>query len=629
MDKADLQKLSGDWLERIRKQVKIRDDGWGKDAEAAEKAYSSDAKSDHGKLMDFNIVFANTETTIPAVFNSQPTPDIRERFSQGDDVARDAADALERIISVQIDDGALQVEVEDVVRDGEVAGRGIVRLKLEVDGPEENQEQRVEYESVAWRDYVEGPAKRFEDLPWIAYRYLLDRDEVERLSDKELTTTQYDPAIEADEPDEVTIWEVWCKRKREVIFIREDDGKVIKIAPDPLGLKGFFPNPKPYQPLSMTGKRAPIVPFTAYKKLADELNLITGRINRITAGLKVRAALITGAEDIARLSEAEDNEIVPIADLEGLGQLGFDRAVLWWPIEHAIAVLRELYLNREQTKQAIYEVTGISDIVRGATRSGTTATENQIKTQWGSLRIKRRQSMVERLIRDLFVMTAELIGSTFTPNTMMKASGMELDPKQLALISSPTAHYRINVESDSTIRADLGRVKTEMSEFLNGTAQFFATMAPIVQQTPQATVPMVALYGSFARQYNLGRQAEDALDELMKMAQEAAEQPQEQSGEQQAAQAEMQQKMAAFQHTAQMDAARLQMDQQKTGIDMQLRQQDLALKAQDRELKAVEIELKRHELALKGEQMEFDRAKDVAEVEIEISQQRAAAIGNA
>ena len=57
--------------------------------------------------------------------------------------------------------------------------------------------------------------------------------------------------------------------------------------------------------------------------------------------------------------------------------------------ETAAAVLNFLYQQREQSKQAIYEITGISDIVRGASHSSETATAQQIKTEWGSLRIKK------------------------------------------------------------------------------------------------------------------------------------------------------------------------------------------------------------------------------------------------
>jgi hypothetical protein len=72
--------------------------------------------------------------------------------------------------------------------------------------------------------------------------------------------------------------------------------------------------------------------------------------------------------------------------------------------------------------------------------------------------------------------------------------------------------YRIDVESDSTIRGDLTRNQQDMSTFLQGTAQFFQAMGPLVQQEPAAMKPVVEIYAAFARQFKLGKQAEDALD---------------------------------------------------------------------------------------------------------------------
>ena len=164
-----------------------------------------------------------------------------------------------------------------------------------------------------------------------------------------------------------------------------------------------------------------------------------------------------------------------------------------------------------------------------------------------------------------------------------------------------------------------------MSEFLQGTAHFFGTMAPIVQQTPQVAEPMAALYASFARQYNLGRQAEDALEAMVEIARQASGAPQD-TAEHDRLKAEMQHKMAEFRQRAQESAARLGLDQQKTAAELDLKKAELGLKGQDRQLKALEIQQKEIELGLKGEAQAFDQFKTMAEIEIERQQQRPADI---
>ncbi|MGF2227201.1 hypothetical protein ACQT3V_13095 [Brucella sp. NF 2653] len=223
----------------------------------------------------------------------------------------------------------------------------------------------------------------------------------------------------------------------------------------------------------------PVCPFTVYKKLADELDLCTKRINAIMKGLKVRGIILGSAEDIKRLADAGDNELIPVSDVEQIVQTaGLEKAIAWWPIQQAIAVLQQLYQQRGEIKAAIYEITGISDIVRGASNANETLGAQQIKTQWGSLRIQKMQRMIERLVRDIFGMMADIIITKFSPETLQEMTGIEITPDIMQLMSQPvSSSYRVDVESDSTVKADMSRIKGEMSEFLQGTAQFFNVMA--------------------------------------------------------------------------------------------------------------------------------------------------------
>jgi hypothetical protein len=69
-------------------------------------------------------------------------------------------------------------------------------------------------------------------------------------------------------------------------------------------------------------------------------------------------------------------------------------------------------------KQTIYEVTGISDIVRGASKANETATAQQIKGQWAGLRISTRQKRFADFARDLIRLKAEVIAERFDPQTL-------------------------------------------------------------------------------------------------------------------------------------------------------------------------------------------------------------------
>lgn len=507
---ADLRERGQKWLDRIKAQQKL-EEKWLKAAQDATLIYTGEGE----QRTPFNILFSNVETIVPSIYNSTPSPDVRRRFLDKDPVSKEVSVVIERSIALQLDNGALDSEIEALAQDSFIAGRGIVRVRAVGPG-------KVEYESVAWRDYVEGPAKRWRDVPWVAYRHSLFEEESEKITNSEFVSAQRAVGdvekLEGEPNDAQEIWEVWCKSSRKAYFVRDRDGMLLSEADDPLGLPGFFPNPEPAQPITISGRRMPVAPYSIYSSLADELNRLTVRINKIAEGMKVRGAVVSGegASDVKELADAGDNEIIELKGVELAAQAGgLDKLISWWPIEQAAKVLVQLSQQREQIKQSIYEITGISDIVRGASRSSETATAQQIKTQWGSLRIKKMQRMVESTVRDLFQMTADIIARTTDVATLQEMTGVEITPEMAMMLEKPVLRsYRIDVESDSTVRADVSRNQEQMNLFLQGTAQFIQAVGPAVQTGQFPPDVAMEIYSAFARSFKLGKQAEDALDGL-------------------------------------------------------------------------------------------------------------------
>ena len=641
--REDLDRIGQHWLSRIAAS-EVREKDWTETAERAEAIYLCD--NTEGQAPQFNILFSNVETIVPSIYNSTPRPEIRARHGNMEDpIAKTVSDIYERAIAVQIDDSRMDVEIEMGAQDAYTAGRSIVRVKFDADEMEQEPQPQfnemrelvlvdqdpiatnevILFENVSWRDYRQGPAKRWRDVPWVAYRHEVSTEEKDRLESVEISDaykTDKDYKDESfDEDLDCTIWEIWCKDKMEVLYIVAESGKVLDIKDDPLGLTGFFPQPAPVQPITPTGKLTPVCPYSAYETLAKELDNTTRRINAIVKGLKVRGAIAGDAADISEIAEAGDNELVAVANLEGLVAAGgLSKAVMWWPIDMAIQVLRELYVQRDQTKAAIYEITGISDIVRGQSQASETATAQQIKTQWGSLRIKKMQRGIERQVRELFVMSAEIIAQHFSHATLQKMTGIEIDEQVQQALEKPLDHYRINVESDSTVRADLTKSRGEMSEFLQGTAQFFGTMQPIVQAAPEAAAPLAKMYAAFAQQFNLGKSAEDALEQFVKMAEDAAKQPKGPSPEETAAKAEMDLKMQESMGKLNLEVQKLQIQAQNLQIDKQIKGAEL-------QIKGAELGIKQNQFELSERQSEFDAVAKSVEIDMEMDQERPVKLG--
>jgi hypothetical protein len=696
-----LRKQGAKWLERVDAAGK-HEKTWLDDAKKAVQAYTGETENNGTSVTtdatgkyDFNILFSNVETIVPAVINSSPVPDIRRRFSDPDPVARVVSDILERAIRVQVDDSRLQVEMEAAAQDSFLAGRGLVRLRFSSDivGGEPTDEEiedaaedssggqdgdetgmsqtdvqpsyldetevagaqagdgeaqgspivepleslaneRIGFEAVSWIDYRHGPAKRWADRPWDAFRFCIPREDEDKSFDATLIGEQLTErdAIERKSggDDELVGWEIWDKDSRKVIFI-DDAGVVLKIIDDPLGLSGFFCIPAPMQPIEINGRLMPVNPFSVYRRLADDLDEAVRRKNVLIRAMKAKGWYAISEADMTNVLNLEDNEFAPIKDAEIWAQNGgIEAAVAFWPFEKFIAAIQQLDSAINIYKQWIYEITGISDIVRGASNAKETLGAQEIKSQWGSLRIQKMQRMMERCARDLFVMMAEIIPAKFSPKTLEEMTGIPILPtptdtpeqvQQKAAVRELlkrklSSYYRIDVESDSTVRADLTRQKQEVAEFLQGAASYFQAVAPLVQQGALPADAAVEIFAANARMFNLGRTVEDTLEQMVSTAKAKAQQAQgqpagqEPTPEQQAATAKnaadaqktqlanqaTQQSMAQSQQEFAQKMAEAARKAQGEGVKAQ---QQAVIDAMEREIKQIELSIKRIDLQIK------------------------------
>jgi hypothetical protein len=292
-------------------------------------------------------------------------------------------------------------------------------------------------------------------------------------------------------------------------------------------------------------------------------------------------------------------------------------------MDPTVKALQQLYVQRDQIKATIYEVTGISDIVRGASNAGETATAQQIKSQWGSLRVQQIQQEVARVARDIFRAKIAIMAAKFSDQQLQMMTNLPQTPEQqqvwpqvMQLFRSELRSFRIDIETDSTVRADMTRSKTEMSEFLQGTATYAQAMAGAAEQFGPSIMPVMAeVYTAFARKFKLGKQAEDALDQLTSMAQQATQEPEQPDPEAEKAKMEMENLQAKTQLEMQTQTQKAQMDMQSKQADIQIAREKAQIELA---LKREELAIKREELALKRESMQLDKQSRMMEHDMKI-----------
>lgn len=545
------------WLKKIKK-AKKDEEAWRKYAAKAIAIFEADeeqATKAGAKPVSFNMYHSNIETMVPAVYNSTPIPDVRRRYDDPDPISKLAVDVIERALSYSVDQYEFDGTMLGAVRGALIGGRSCVRVRYkphmqQQPGPDGGEPMEVKgYEEVTcelvpWDRYIRGPARSWAEMPWIAFEHDLTRDEITDLTG----SPDDDVKLEGDKRDDedakpdagvyktTKVYEVWDRKSGLVFFLEDKKGsQPLKIEQDPLQLSGFFPIPRPLQPIQRETSLTPVCPYTIYSGLLDELDKVTKRIAKLIGQLRVRGLYDSELKaDLMLLQNADDGTYLPAEDATRFaqGSGGLEKAIAHFPIEPTVLALRELYVQRDAIKQTIYEVTGLSDIVRGASNATETATAQQIKAQYAGLRVQHIQKEVARLARDLFRMKTELFCTHFSTENLSAMTGLDVRPAEQLLRSDAMRAFRVDIETDSTVRGDVGRSLEQITQFIQGTGQFVQSVGAMAQAVPTLIAPMMDVYAAFARKFDLGKQAEDALDRMpelvqqfMQQQQQAAQQP--------------------------------------------------------------------------------------------------------
>ena len=430
------------------------------------------------------------------------------------------------------------------------------------------------------------------DLTWVGRKVYLSLEEgVERFGEEfrrvPMTTSpdkQDGERQTTEQLKKATVWEIWHKPKKCVYWVAEGYDTILDHRDDPLDLVDFFPCPKPYFATISTGTLVPVADFVLYQDQANEIDDLTGRIQHLTRACKVMGIYAADEASIERLmKEGNDAVMIPVKNWSAfIEKGGLQNAVQFVPLADVVGALQQLYSAREACKQIIYEVTGISDIIRGASQAAETATAQQIKAQFASLRLNDMKDDMARFARDVLRMKAEVMCSKYQDETLIKASGImytadaQLVPQALQLLRNETMrNFNIDIETDTLVLIDQQQDKQERIEFLTAVGGFLKQAIDAGKSNP-TLAPLLGdmlLFG--IRGFKIGRTLEGDFEQYIEKAKQAQGQ-QQPSPEQIKAQADMQAKQAELQ----MEQAKMQAEQQLEQAKIQSEQQLEAQKLQ-------------------------------------------------
>ena len=216
---------------------------WRTEAELTRDVYRSQNAAEKQR---FNILHSNVETTVTALYNSTPIPDVRRRYADNDEQGKTVSQIIERSLSYSIDEYDFDGVITDAIQDRTITGRGVTRVRYMVGAEQEGTPESVICEHVDWKHFRRGPATKWERVPWIAFEVFLTREGLETL-DKEVggkvnldvtlsrEPNQQQPDLSPNIFKRARVWEIWDKTNREVLFIAPSfNSQPITVIPDPL-----------------------------------------------------------------------------------------------------------------------------------------------------------------------------------------------------------------------------------------------------------------------------------------------------------------------------------------------------------------------------------------------------------
>lgn len=628
-------KLQRKWQLEVNSALKARKK-WISQAEKAAKRYLGERAENEtaDTKTRVNLFHSNINIVRSILFGQIPKVDVSKRYHDpNDEEARVASEALERHLNTDIEMGSedFEAELKDAIWDWKVPGMGQIRLRYDVSfktvsglpaqlgangserapGVPEHERKAKEdivTDYVHWRDFIWSPCRRWKEVRWVAFRAEMTKDQANKrfaaaikkagplpVIDRKWTEDGESNKEMKDAWNRVVIWEIWNKEDRKIYWYCDGYPIVLDSKDDILGLRSFFPCPRPMMSNAITSQLMPKPDLEIDRHLYDEIDDIADRLRKLLKACRVTGGYDAAFPELGRiLEEAREGQLIGVRNWSAFTEKGgLQNAVQLVPIEGIVKAIEVLTAKLVEKIALLDQVIGLSDIIRGQQQNAQeTATTSRLKAGFASTRLQTDQDEVARFTSDLQRLRAELISKHFDAATIIDRSNLlraEIDPNTqqpniplieagVQLIKSNIWDFRIQVKADSIAMRDYASLKQERVETIQTLAGLFQQAVPMVQIFPQAA-PFLLQIGKWLIAATKGsQQIEGQFDRLVTQIEMELQKPKPPQQDPQLEVAKV--KAGAEAQKAQMGvvqsvvdakthAAKAQVDMQKTQFDMQ------------------------------------------------------------
>jgi hypothetical protein len=506
-----------------------------------------------------NLFWSTMQVLLSMLYARPPRADVARSFQDyDDDVARVSGTILQRLLNRAFNDNvsAWDSAVRQGIEDWLVVGSGQIWLRYEVTtepyeipavfdefgqelSPAAEAERIVNEDApcdyIYWEDFFYSPARTWHEVRWVARRVFMTKDQLkERFGEaiaSQVPLGNYskrdqvnDQSPKNDPWNKAEVFEIWCKENRKVYWYAKSCDVILDVKDDPLGLDAFFPCPKPLAANVTSSNFMPRADYIFAQDQFNELDEINTRITWLTRAAKVVGVYDKSAEGIQRVfNQGSENQLIPVDNWAMFAEKGGIKGqVDWIPIDQVVNAIGHLRQYRQDKVQQIYEVLGISDIMRGNSKASETAAAQQIKAQFGSTRIQLKQFYIADWITQALRIKAEIICKHFQPETIIKRSNIERTPdaplalQAVQLLKDEEMNeYRINIEADSMAALDWAAERDAAVQFMQGLGAFISQVAPMAQQVPAAAPVLMSLLQWSVSKFRVSSQIESVIDQAI------------------------------------------------------------------------------------------------------------------
>lgn len=618
-------------IESAKKELKK----WQDSGKKVVKIYLDNRSQADTQSKNFNLFAANTGILKSALYERIPKPEVSRRNRDfDDDVSRVASSILERAMSYEIDnDPVFDTIARNIIEDRLIPGLGAAWVRYDAtteeqeiqitDDVAENYEDDTQTEPqtqtvitdeaaavdyVHWNDFFWSPARTWSEVRWVARRVYMNKDElIDRFGDEKATLVDMSVVDDLKESSvapkntviqQGEVFEIWDKTSKTVVWLSLSSSAVLDRKDDPLNLPNFFPCPKPLIANATTSNFMPKADYGMVEDQYSALNDLNDRIYRITEACKVAGVYDKSAEAVGKLLiDSRENILIPVDRWASFAEKGGMAGVIsFLPIRDMAEVLTLLERQREAIKAQIYELTGISDIIRGASNPYETAAAQNLKGQYASQRLGALQHEVARFFEELVAMKAHLMVKFYEPERLLARCGMinQVDqqfilPAIQLLQNEQLSHFRIVVSVDALQTPNLDGEKSQRIELVSAVSAFIEKALPAAQHTPEIAPMLMSMLKFSIAGFRQAKDLEGIIDAGIAQLQAAQTAAQGQPKQPTPAQMEFQLKQQKQQQDFQLAQAELQLKSNTAANDFAVQQATLQLKAKEVEIEAAKF----------------------------------------